>query len=105
MVITPRTATSHASQQCSRTHQNGTPLRYPRNNGGSPIGVKHPPTLLTTKMKKTTWNAVIRYLFIRIQGRMSSIEAPVVPRKFDSTAPINRNRQLTHGLASPLTRM
>ena len=33
-----------------------TPLRKPRNRGGSPNGVSEPPMLLTRKMKKTmTW--------------------------------------------------
>ena len=32
----------------------------------------------------------MRYWFIRIQGRMSSIEAPVVPRRLASSAPRNR---------------
>jgi len=32
----------------------GTPCKNPRNNGGSPIGVKTPPILLTKKIKKTT---------------------------------------------------
>jgi hypothetical protein len=74
-------------------------------SGGSPIGVRQPPTLLTMKMKKTTWKAVMRYLFIRIHGRMSSIEAPVVPMKFASTAPMRRKTQFTTGVASPFTRM
>ncbi len=40
------------------------------------MGVRHPPTFDTMKMKNTTWCAVMRYLFIRSHGRISSIEAP-----------------------------
>src|SRR5207248_6183166 len=45
---------SHCSHKCSRVHRNGTPLRKPRNSGGSPSGVSRPPQLETMKMKKTT---------------------------------------------------
>jgi trehalose synthase len=77
-----RIACQEALQHFVKTHQKGMPLRKPGNSGGPPMGVRHPPALLTMKMKKTTLKAVIRYLFIRIQGRISSIEAPVVPNRF-----------------------
>jgi hypothetical protein len=44
-------------------------------------------------------------LFIRIHGRISSIDAPVVPITFANTAPMKRNRQLINGIAWPFTRM
>src|ERR1051325_12245731 len=75
------TPVAQIGQQCPPTHQNGTPFKKPANNGGSPMGVRQPPTLATMKMKKTTWCAVTRYLFKRSQGRMRSIEAPVVPSR------------------------
>ncbi len=71
--------------------------------GGSPIGVSAPPTLDTMKMKKTTWNALIRTLFIRIHGRISTIEAPVVPMKLAATAPTARKTTFASGVAPPLT--
>src|SRR5262249_49561733 len=102
-----RTATPviQIGQQFAATHQNGTPLRKPRKRGGSPMGVKLPPTLETRKIKKTIWWAVRRYLFIRSQGRMSSMEAPVVPRRFEASAPTKRKRTLALGVASPRTVM
>jgi len=72
---------------CSSVQKNGTPLRYPRKSGGSPIGVSAPPMLETRKMKKTMWIPVMRYRFMRIQGRISTMEAPVVPMRLASTAP------------------
>ena len=69
------------------------------------MGVRAPPALLTIKMKKTTWKAVMRYLFMRIHGRIMSMEAPVVPTKLASTAPHARKRVLRSGVDSPRTRM
>ena len=69
------------------------------------MGVRQPPTFDTMKMKKTTWCAVRRYLFIRSHGRISSIEAPVVPSKLASTAPRNRKITFARGVASPFTLM
>ncbi len=54
-------------------------------------------------MKKTMWNALMRILFIRIHGRMSTIEAPVVPMRLAATAPMARNTTLSRGVASPFT--
>ena len=57
------------------------------------------------KMKNTTWKPLTRTLFIRIHGRISTIEAPVVPMKFAATAPTARKATFTAGVASPRTRM
>src|SRR6266478_3128485 len=97
------TPMSHIGQHFSATHQNGTPLRYPRKSGGSPTGVRLPPTFDTMKIKKTTWCAVSRYLFILSHGRIKSIEAPVVPNRLAANAPTNRKITFTIGVASPFT--
>jgi hypothetical protein len=68
-------------------------------------GVRLPPTLLMMKMNNTTFRDVMRYLFILIQGRIISIDAPVVPITFASTAPMAKKIVFTIGVASPLTRM
>ena len=47
---------------------------------------------------------MIRYLFIRIQGRMSSMEAPVVPIKLAKNVPISRNSVLTAGVHNSVPR-
>ena len=70
-------------------------LRKPRNSGGSPSGVSEPPALLTMKMKKTTTCATcLRLSLARISGRISSIDAPVVPMKLASTAPMAMKRDV-----------
>ncbi len=46
-------ATAHSRQQFWITHQKGTPLRNPTKSGGSPIGVRPPPMLLSRKIKIT----------------------------------------------------
>ena len=51
------------------------------------MGVSAPPTFETTKMKKMMWYAFSRPALSRMYGRMSSIEAPVVPMKLLITAP------------------
>ena len=59
-----------------------TPRRKPRNSGGSPSGVSEPPMLPTRKMKKTkTWVRCRRSPLARINGRISSMAAPVVPSR------------------------
>ena len=66
-----------------------TPFRKPRNSGGSPSGVSAPPIFDTRKMKKTkTWILCFRSSLARITGRISSIEAPVVPIQPASTVPM-----------------
>ena len=63
-----------------------TPLRKPRNSGGSPSGVSAPPMLATRKMKNTTTCArCLRLSLARSSGRISSIDAPVVPITLAST--------------------
>ena len=42
-------------QTCCTTQKKSTPLRKPRNSGGSPIGVSAPPILLTIKIKNIIW--------------------------------------------------
>ena len=79
--------------------KNGTPRRNPRNSGGSPIGVKEPPMLLTRKMKKTMrWTLLFRYALARIKGRIRSIDAPVVPTHDAITVPISSKNVLSSGV-------
>jgi hypothetical protein len=62
----------------------------------------------TRKMKKTTVCLTrTRSLFVCRSGRISSIEAPVVPTKDARSAPSARNAVLMEGVAlrSPLRRM
>src|SRR5207248_7002511 len=61
------TVSSHGRQQCCSVHQNGTPLRNPRNKGG-PTGKSAPPMLLTIKIKNAMCIGGMRPLFILIQG-------------------------------------
>ena len=83
-----------------------TPFRKPRNSGGSPSGVSEPPMLLTMKMKKiTTWALWRRLSLARISGRISSIDAPVVPMKLASSAPTARMPVLSTGEPCRLPRM
>jgi hypothetical protein len=82
--------TTQGIKLCVSVQKNGTPFRNPRNNGGSPIGVSEPPTLLIIKIKKMIWYDLILSLFNRIKGRISNIEAPVVPMILAITAPIKR---------------
>jgi hypothetical protein len=100
-------AVSHIGKRFN-VQAKGTPLRYPRNNGGSPRGVKLPPILDTTKMKNTgMWYVYFLSLFVFNNGRMSSMLAPVVPIRLHITAPRNRNEVFTAGVArrSPVSRM
>ena len=69
-----------------------TPLRNPRNSGGSPSGVNAPPMFATRKMKNITTCARCRRLsFARRSGRIRSIAAPVVPMMLASTVPRAQN--------------
>ena len=54
MAISSETARSQMGHTLFNTQKNGTPFKYPRKRGGSPIGVSPPPTLDTIKIKKTT---------------------------------------------------
>ena len=40
---------------------------------------------------------------MRIHGRMSTIDAPVVPMRFASSAPMSRKTTFVFGVASPLS--
>ncbi|MNV43354.1 hypothetical protein D3C71_1350650 [compost metagenome] len=83
-----------------------TPFKKPRNSGGSPSGVSEPPALDTMKMKNTTTCATcLRLSLARIRGRISSMDAPVVPMKLASTAPMARMVVLSPGLPCRLPRM
>ena len=76
-----------------------TPLRNPRKRGGSPNGVSDPPIFATRKIKKTiTCTLCLRSLFARINGRINSIAAPVVPIQDAKTVPIKIRRVLTCGV-------
>jgi hypothetical protein len=60
-----------------------------------------PPTFDTRKMKNTTVCTVrSRSRFVCSRGRMSSMEAPVVPTIEASTAPTARKPVLTAGVAT-----
>ena len=94
-----RTVGSHIYQTCSKTQKKSTPLRKPKNKGGSPIGVSAPPMLLTRKIKNIIWYGFILSWLIFINGLIRSIEAPVVPITFAITAPNNKNTTLRSGVA------
>lgn len=55
------------------------------------------------KMKNTTWCALTRSRFMRSQGRISTIEAPVVPMTLAARAPSSRKRAFSPGVARPPT--
>jgi hypothetical protein len=60
-----------------------------------------PPMFETTKMKKiTVWVTRVRSRLVISSGRISSIEAPVVPTNEASRAPIARKVVFTTGVAS-----
>ena len=93
------------SKVCS-VQKKSTPLRKPKNSGGSPKGVSEPPALETMKMKKmTTWATCRRSSLARIRGRISSIEAPVVPMTLANTAPTPKMVVLSPGLPRKLPRI
>ena len=57
-----------------------TPFRKPMKSGGSPSGDSAPPTLPTSRMKNTTACTLCRRVSLAVSsGRISSIDAPVVP--------------------------
>ena len=67
-----------------------------------------PPMLDTMKMKKmTVCLTCVRWRFVCSSGRISSMEAPVVPTKDARTPPRTRNPVLVTGVASrsPRSRM
>ena len=84
-----------------------TPLRKPRNSGGSPSGVSEPPTLATRKMKKTmVWTLWRRFSLALMIGRINSMAAPVVPIQLAISVPMASIAVLTTGLPFrlPVTR-
>ncbi len=91
---------------CLSVQKKSTPFKKPRNSGGSPSGVSEPPALETMKMKNTTMCALcLRLSLARIKGRIISMEAPVVPMKLASTAPMSNKPALSAGLPWRLPRM
>ncbi len=63
------------------------------------MGVKHPPIFETIKMKKIgICEMYNRSLLILKTGLMRSIDAPVVPKIFAITPPINKNNVLFFGV-------
>src|SRR5205814_1822311 len=93
------------SRQSRNVQVKGTPRRKPRKSGGSPIGVSKPPPFATTKMKKTKTCAFRRRMELaRNSGRMSSIDAPVVPITEASTAPMAISTALRPGVPARVPR-
>ena len=97
------TVVNHGRQQCCNVQKNGTPLRKPSNNGG-PTGKSAPAILLTTKMKNAVCMGAIRLRFIAIHGRISSIDAAIVPIRLPSTAPARRKSVFRSGLLGAFAR-
>ncbi|MNZ98420.1 hypothetical protein D3C78_1177020 [compost metagenome] len=93
---------------CSTVQKKPTPLRKPRNSGGSPSGVSPPPMLATRKMKNTTTcTRCLRLSLARSSGRIISIAAPVVPISEASSTPMASNAVFSCGepCRLPHTRM
>ena len=92
------------SSQCGQSRNvqaKGTPRRYPRKRGGSPSGVSMPPMFATRKMKKITVCLTrVRSRLVCSSGRISSMDAPVVPMNEAITAPNARKVVLVSGVAS-----
>ena len=75
-----------------------TPFKKPKNNGGSPNGVKEPPIFATKNIKNTNiCTFFFRHLFALINGRISNIDAPVVPIHEAIAVPINKNNVFNFG--------
>ena len=65
-----------------------TPLRKPRNNGGSPSGVSEPPIFATKNIKNTTICTLCFLSLLALRrGLIRSIAAPVVPIQLASIVP------------------
>ena len=71
---------------------------------GGPTGNNAPPMLLTRKTKNAICIGATRPLFIAIHGRISSIDAPMVPIRFPKSAPTKRNRVFLIAPLGDLTR-
>ena len=61
------------------------------------MGVRQPPTFETMKIKNATWCAGARPRFIWSQGRMRSIEAPVVPSRLRCNGPEEQEKGVRAG--------
>ena len=95
-----RTASASGRASPCVVQKNDTPFRKPRNSGGSPSGVSEPPALATMKMKNTSTCTLCRRLSLaRINGRTSTIAAPVVPIRLARTAPSASSATLVPGRA------
>ena len=89
-----------------RVQKKSTPFKNPKNNGGSPKGVREPPALDTMKIKNTTtWATCLRLSLALMSGRIMSMDAPVVPMKLAKNAPIARMAVLRPGLPCKLPRI
>ena len=76
----------------------GTPLRNPRNRGGSPMGEREPPILATRKMKKMMMCTVFFLCWLmEMRGRMRIMAVPVVPMTLARSVPMRRKRVLVRG--------
>ena len=72
-------------------------------SGGSPSGVRQPPIFATRKIRKTMTCAFsLRHSLTRINGRMKSIAAPVVPIQLAMTVPTKRISELMIGVPASL---
>ena len=77
-----------------------TPFKKPKNNGGSPNGVKEPPIFATKNIKNTNiCTFFFRHLFALINGRISNIDAPVVP--IQEAIPVPMSKNITFNLGEP----
>jgi hypothetical protein len=93
--------TAQGAHRAFMVQKKGTPSRYPRKSGGSPIGRSVPPMLLTSRMKKTTvWTLYRRCALVWRIGLISTMLAPVVPMKLAIIAPTARNAVLVSGRAA-----
>ena len=98
-------SSSVCGHRCLSVQKKSTPARKPRNSGGSPSGVSAPPALETMKMKKMTTCATARRPSLALSsGRISTIDAPVVPITLASSAPTARKPAFTSGVARKLLR-
>ena len=74
------------------------------NSGGSPSGESAPPTLPTSRMKKTTaCTRCVRPSLPASSGRIRSIDAPVVPITLASAAPTREQRGVARRRARDVT--
>ena len=84
---------------CIMVQVKSTPLKNPRNKGGSPIGGSEPP-ILETKNIKNTIKCILFFLdtLALIRGLINNIEAPVVPINDAKIVPVNIIMVFTKGV-------